>query len=164
MSELFGKITQVIGPVVDVAFEGEGNEVPAIYTALKVPKADGTELILEVEQHIGEDTVRAVAMESTDGLKRGMKVINVGQPISVPTGDQVKGRLLNVVGQPIDHLAPISDEKRRAIHQPAPTFADLTISSEILYRGTRSGAFLSWTVMPKPTSFIPISRSFFSVP
>ena len=137
MSELFGKITQVIGPVVDVAFEGEGNEVPAIYTALKVPKADGTELILEVEQHIGEDTVRAVAMESTDGLKRGMKVINVGQPISVPTGDQVKGRLLNVVGQPIDHLAPISDEKRRAIHQPAPTFADLTISSEILFTGIK---------------------------
>ena len=137
MSELFGKITQVIGPVVDVAFEGEGNEVPAIYTALKVPKADGTELILEVEQHIGEDTVRAVAMESTDGLMRGMKVINVGQPISVPTGDQVKGRLLNVVGQPIDHLAPISDEKRRAIHQPAPTFADLTISSEILFTGIK---------------------------
>ena len=83
MNEKNGIITQVIGPVVDVAFEGEGNEVPAIYTALKVPKADGSELILEVEQHIGEDTVRAVAMESTDGLQRGMKVVNVGQPISV---------------------------------------------------------------------------------
>ena len=137
MNEKNGIITQVIGPVVDVAFEGEGNEVPAIYTALKVPKADGSELILEVEQHIGEDTVRAVAMESTDGLQRGMKVVNVGQPISVPTGNQVKGRLLNVVGEPIDHLAPIADEKRRAIHQPAPTFADLTISSEILFTGIK---------------------------
>ena len=137
MNEKYGIITQVIGPVVDVAFEGEGNEVPAIYTALKVPKADGSELILEVEQHIGEDTVRAVAMESTDGLQRGMKVVNVGQPISVPTGNQVKGRLLNVVGEPIDHLAPIADEKRRAIHQPAPTFSDLTISSEILFTGIK---------------------------
>ena len=137
MNEKYGIITQVIGPVVDVAFEGEGNEVPAIYTALKGPKADGSELILEVEQHIGEDTVRAVAMESTDGLQRGMKVVNVGQPISVPTGNQVKGRLLNVVGEPIDHLAPIADEKRRAIHQPAPTFSDLTISSEILFTGIK---------------------------
>ena len=137
MNEKYGIITQVIGPVVDVAFEGEGNEVPAIYTALKVPKVDGSELILEVEQHIGEDTVRAVAMESTDGLQRGMKVVNVGQPISVPTGNQVKGRLLNVVGEPIDHLAPIADEKRRAIHQPAPTFSDLTISSEILFTGIK---------------------------
>lgn len=137
MSNKFGVITQVIGPVVDVAFEGEDNVVPAIYTALKVPRPDGSELILEVEQHIGEDTVRAVAMESTDGLQRGMKVVNVGQPISVPTGNQVKGRLLNVVGQPIDHLTPISDEKRRAIHQPAPTFSDLTISSEILFTGIK---------------------------
>lgn len=137
MSNKFGVITQVIGPVVDVAFEGDDNVVPAIYTALKVPRPDGSELILEVEQHIGEDTVRAVAMESTDGLQRGMKVVNVGQPISVPTGNQVKGRLLNVVGQPIDHLTPISDEKRRAIHQPAPTFSDLTISSEILFTGIK---------------------------
>lgn len=134
----FGKITQVIGPVVDIAFEGENNAVPAIYTALKVKKDDGQELILEVEQHIGEDTVRCVAMESTDGLKRGMKVESLGLPISVPTGDQVKGRLLNVVGQPIDHLAKIdSTQARRAIHQPAPTFADLSISSEILFTGIK---------------------------
>ena len=90
MNEYFGKITQVIGPVVDVTFEGEGNSVPEIYTALAVQRHDGTELMLEVEQHIGENTVRCVAMDSTDGLQRGTKVKNLGQPISVPTGDQVK--------------------------------------------------------------------------
>ncbi|MEG2219688.1 MAG: F0F1 ATP synthase subunit beta, partial [Muribaculaceae bacterium] len=77
MSDNFGKITQIIGPVVDVTFEGEGNAVPPIYTALKIVREDGSELILEVEQHIGEDTVRCVAMESTDGLQRGVKVINL---------------------------------------------------------------------------------------
>ncbi|MDD2960744.1 MAG: F0F1 ATP synthase subunit beta [Muribaculaceae bacterium] len=137
MSDNFGKITQVIGPVVDVTFEGEGNAVPAIYTALKVVREDGAELMLEVEQHIGEDTVRCVAMESTDGLQRGVKVINLGTPISVPTGDQVKGRLLNVIGQPIDHLSKLEDKEMRPIHQPAPAFADLSISSEILFTGIK---------------------------
>ena len=83
MNDYFGKITQVIGPVVDVTFEGEGNNVPEIYTALSVQRHDGTELMLEVEQHIGENTVRCVAMDSTDGLQRGTKVKNLGQPISV---------------------------------------------------------------------------------
>ncbi len=137
MSDNFGKIAQVIGPVVDVTFAGEGNEVPAIYTSLKVVREDGTELILEVEQHIGEDTVRCVAMESTDGLQRGMQVKNMGTPISVPTGEQVKGRLLNVIGQPIDHLAALQEGERRSIHQPAPEFADLSISSEILFTGIK---------------------------
>ena len=97
MSENFGKIAQVIGPVVDVIFEGDANMLPPIYTALKVDRGDGSMLILEVEQHIGEDTVRCVAMESTDGLRRGMRVDNLARPIAVPTGDQVKGRLLNVI-------------------------------------------------------------------
>ncbi|MDE6225602.1 MAG: F0F1 ATP synthase subunit beta, partial [Muribaculaceae bacterium] len=82
MSDNFGKISQVIGPVVDVAFEGEGNILPPIFTALKVNRPDGSQLILEVEQHIGEDTVRCVAMESTDGLQRGMKVDNMEHPIA----------------------------------------------------------------------------------
>ena len=138
MNEKIGKITQVIGPVVDVAFEGEGNIVPDIYTALTVARPDGSKLLLEVEQHIGEDTVRCVAMESTDGLMRGMQVENLNSPMSVPTGDQVKGRLLNVMGEPIDHLAPMAaDATRRAIHQPAPTFSDLAISSEILFTGIK---------------------------
>ena len=89
MSDKFGKIAQVIGPVVDVAFEGAGNELPPIYTALKVDRPDGSILILEVEQHIGENTVRCVAMESTDGLQRGVRVDNLERPIAVPTGEQV---------------------------------------------------------------------------
>ena len=137
MNENFGKITQVIGPVVDVTFEGEGNNVPELYTALSVARHDGTELMLEVEQHIGENTVRCVAMDSTDGLQRGTKVKNLGQPISVPTGDQVKGRLLNVIGEPIDHLADLKGGDRRAIHQPTPDFSDLSISQEILYTGIK---------------------------
>ena len=137
MNENFGKITQVIGPVVDVTFEGEGNQVPEIYTALSVPRHDGSELMLEVEQHIGENTVRCVAMDSTDGLQRGTVVKNMGQPISVPTGDQVKGRLLNVIGEPIDHLADLKGGERRAIHQPTPDFSDLSISQEILFTGIK---------------------------
>ena len=137
MNENFGKITQVIGPVVDVTFEGEGNKVPEIYTALSVARHDGTELMLEVEQHIGENTVRCVAMDSTDGLQRGTKVKNLGQPISVPTGEQVKGRLLNVIGEPIDHLADLKGGDRRPIHQPTPDFSDLSISQEILYTGIK---------------------------
>ena len=137
MSEKFGKIAQVIGPVVDVVFEGEGNEVPPIYTALKVDRPDGTELVLEVEQHIGEDTVRCVAMDGTDGLRRGIKVENLQRPIAVPTGDQVKGRLLNVVGEAIDHLPQLNREQVRPINQPAPAFDELTIGTEILYTGIK---------------------------
>ena len=137
MNENFGKITQVIGPVVDVTFEGEGNHVPEIYTALSVARHDGTELMLEVEQHIGENTVRCVALDSTDGLQRGTKVKNLGMPISVPTGEQVKGRLLNVIGEPIDHLADLKGGERRPIHQPTPDFSDLSISQEILYTGIK---------------------------
>ena len=137
MSGYCGKIAQVIGPVVDVTFEGEGSNVPPIYTALKVKREDGSDLLLEIEQHIGEDTARCVAMDSTDGLQRGMAVENTGTSLSVPTGSQVKGRLLNVMGNPIDHLAPLTGEARRPIHQPAPEFADLSISSEILYTGIK---------------------------
>ena len=94
-------------------------------------------LILEVEQHIGEETVRCVAMESTDGLQRGMRVDNLERPIAVPIGDQVKGRLLNVVGEAIDNLPQLDRENLRPIHQPAPSFEDLTISTEILHTGIK---------------------------
>ena len=137
MAENYGKITQVIGPVVDIAFEAEGATRPPIYTALSVERPDGSELILEVEQHVGENTVRCVAMDSTDGLKRGARVLSKGRPISVPTGDQIKGRLLNVIGQSIDHLQPLQETTRRAIHQPAPPFSDLSITQEILYTGIK---------------------------
>ena len=137
MSEKLGKVAQVIGPVVDVIFEGDDNLVPPIYTALKVERPDGSELILEIEQHIGENTARCVAMESTDGLQRGIPVKNLGRPIAVPTGDQVKGRLLNVIGETIDKLPALEDKNMRPIHQPAPSFEDLTIGTEILYTGIK---------------------------
>ena len=137
MSEKFGKIAQVIGPVVDVIFEGEDNIIPPIYTALKIDREDGSMLILEVEQHIGEDTVRCVAMESTDGLRRGLRVDSLERPIAVPTGDQVKGRLLNVIGQAIDNLPAINNQDLRPIHQPAPEFDELTIGTEILTTGIK---------------------------
>jgi len=137
MSDKFGKIAQVIGPVVDVIFDGEDNTVPPIYTALKIDRPDGSSLMLEVEQHIGENTVRCVAMESTDGLRRGMRVDNLGNPIGVPVGDQVKGRLLNVVGEAIDKLPALDRSDLRAIHQPAPEFEDLTIGTEILATGIK---------------------------
>ena len=137
MSEKFGKIAQVIGPVVDVIFEGEDNIIPPIYTALKIDREDGSMLILEVEQHIGEDTVRCVAMESTDGLRRGLRVDSLERPIAVPTGDQVKGRLLNVIGQAIDNLPALNNQDLRPIHQPAPEFDELTIGTEILTTGIK---------------------------
>ena len=137
MSANIGKVTQVIGPVIDVSFEGGKSNVPPIYNALRVKRDNGEELILEVEQHIGEDTVRCVAMESTDGLRRGVEVEDLGRAIAVPTGNQVKGRLLNVIGEPIDHLAELNRDKLRPIHQPAPGFEDLAISTEVLFTGIK---------------------------
>ncbi len=137
MSEILGTVTQVIGPVIDVSFEGGKENIPPIYAALKVERDNGEELILEVEQHIGEDIVRCVAMESTDGVRRGVKVRNLGHPISVPTGDQVKGRLLNVVGDSIDLLGELKREDLRPIHQPAPAFDELAMSQEILTTGIK---------------------------
>ncbi len=137
MSDKFGKVSQVIGPVVDVAFEGGTESLPPVYSALKITRPDGSEMILEVEQHIGEETVRCVAMESTDGLRRGMNVENLGRPISVPVGEQLKGRLLNVIGETIDNLQPLDRSELRAIHQPAPKFDELTISTEILQTGIK---------------------------
>ena len=137
MSLNSGKISQVIGPVVDVVFEGDDVIIPPIYTALQIERPGDHPLILEVEQHIGEDTVRCVAMESTDGLQRGMKVDNLERPIAVPTGDQIKGRLLNVIGDAIDNLPALNRDNLRPIHQPAPEFEDLTIGTEILSTGIK---------------------------
>ncbi len=137
MSANYGTVTQVIGPVIDVSFEGGKENIPPIYTALKVERDNGEELILEVEQHIGEDIVRCVAMESTDGVRRGVKVLNLEHSIAVPTGDQVKGRLLNVIGDPIDMLGNLKRDDLRPIHQPAPAFDDLAISQEVLYTGIK---------------------------
>ena len=108
MSQIIGHISQVIGPVIDVYFDTKGEDaekvLPKIYEALRVKRPDGGELIIEVQQHIGEDTVRCVAMDNTDGLQRGLEAVPAGNPIQMPAGDQIKGRMLNVIGQPIDGM------------------------------------------------------------
>ena len=128
-----GKITQIIGAVVDVQFE---DALPAILNALETSN-NGKRLVLEVAQHLGESTVRAIAMDSTEGLVRGEKVSDTGAPISVPVGDATLGRILNVIGEPIDERGPVQTEDRRAIHQQAPTFAEQSTSSEILVTGIK---------------------------
>lgn len=133
MSE--GRITEIVGVVVDIDFSG--GELPAIYNAVEVPRGDEPRLVLEVNQHLGEHQVRCVAMDATDGLTRGMKVIDTGGPITVPVGDKVLGRLLNVIGDPIDNLGPVESETRLPIHRPAPSYEELTTSDEILETGIK---------------------------
>ncbi|WP_375443861.1 F0F1 ATP synthase subunit beta [uncultured Fibrella sp.] len=132
-----GKITQVIGPVVDVSFEAEGSRIPAILDALKVTRPDGQVVIMECQQHLGEDRVRAIAMDSTEGLQRGMDVVDLGSPITMPIGEAIKGRLFNVVGEPIDGLGALPNERRSSIHRAAPRFEDLATSTEVLYTGIK---------------------------
>ena len=131
-----GKITQVIGPVVDVSFE-ESRKLPNIMDALEITRPDGTKLVLECQQHLGEDRVRTIAMEGTEGLFRGMAVVDMGTPISVPTGDKIKGRLFNVTGDAIDGLSQVHSDKRLPIHRPAPKFDQLTTSTEVLFTGIK---------------------------
>ncbi len=130
-----GKIIQVIGPVVDVSFSG--STLPSILDALRVKKENGQEVILECQQHLGEDRVRTIAMDSTEGLTRGMGVEALGSPISVPVGEDVRGRLFNVVGTPIDGLKPIQSKNRLSIHRSAPKFDELSSSTEVLYTGIK---------------------------
>ncbi len=136
MSAKTGKIAQVIGPVIDVRFEA-GNELPQIMDALEVSKLDGTKVILECQQHVGEDTVRTIAMDSSDGLSRGMEVTATGAAITMPVGEEVRGRLFNVVGDAIDGIGDLSKEGGYGIHREAPKFEDLTTSSEILFTGIK---------------------------
>ena len=131
-----GKITQIIGPVVDVAFEKE-NTLPEILNALEIPKEDGSSLTLEVQQHLGQDRVRTIAMSGTEGLKRGMKVIDTGKAISMPVGEDINGRLFNVVGSAIDGMDQPKANDRLPIHREAPKFEELSTSAEILYTGIK---------------------------
>lgn len=141
MSEMVGRISQIIGPVVDVVFAGPDNQrldLPAIHQALEILRPDGRVLIVEIQQHIGENTVRTVAMDSTDGLARGWEVRTTGRPITMPIGDQVKGRLMNVTGKEIDGLKPLARSAQDTpIHREPPKFEDLTTSSEVLYTGIK---------------------------
>lgn len=139
MSQIVGRISQVIGPVVDVYFDtrDESVQLPEIYDALTVKRPDGKELTIEVQQHIGEDTVRTVAMDSTDGLKRGLEVVATGMPITMPVGDQVKGRLMNVVGHSIDGMSKLDQDGGLPIHREPPQFEDLVTNKEILFTGIK---------------------------
>jgi F-type H+-transporting ATPase subunit beta len=132
-----GQIKQIIGPVVDVSFTGEGSKLPEILNALSIKKENGEEIILEVQQHLGENSVRAISMDSTDGLTRGTEVTDLGEPISMPVGEQIKGRLFNVVGEPIDGIGPVSKKGAYSIHNKPPRFEDLSTESEILYTGIK---------------------------
>ncbi len=132
-----GKITQVIGPVVDVSFEAEGATLPDILNALHVTKPNGQIIVLECQQHLGEDRVRTIAMDSTEGLVRGLEVVDTGSPIEMPIGDDVKGRLFNVTGEAIDGIAQPKGEKGLPIHRPAPKFEELSTSTEVLFTGIK---------------------------
>jgi len=137
MSAIIGKIAQVIGPVIDVRFDTENASLPSIMEALEVTKLDGTKVVLECQQHVGEDTVRTIAMDSSDGLARGMAVTATGSAITMPIGEKVRGRLFNVVGEAIDGIGDVSKEGGYGIHREAPKFEDLTTSSEILFTGIK---------------------------
>ena len=137
MSAKKGKISQIIGPVVDVTFNEEGNDLPKIYDSLEIIKDSGEKIIVECQQHIGENSVRAIAMDSTDGLKRGMEVIATGNPILMPIGDNIKGRLLNVVGDAIDGIGQLSKEDGYPIHRPAPKYEELSTNTEVLFTGIK---------------------------
>ncbi|MCV2882270.1 F0F1 ATP synthase subunit beta [Actibacterium sp. XHP0104] len=133
MANAKGKVTQVIGAVVDVQFE---DQLPEILNALTTDN-NGKPLVLEVAQHLGENTVRTIAMDATEGLVRGAAVVDSGAPISVPVGNATLGRILNVIGEPVDEKGPVSASEKRAIHQPAPEFAEQSTSSDILVTGIK---------------------------
>ena len=140
MSELIGHISQIIGPVVDVHFSLSGESsvsLPAIHEALSIIRSNGKELIVEVQQHIGEDTVRTVAMDSTDGLCRGMEVCCTSSPITMPVGPQIRGRVMNVVGESIDGMRKLDREGAFPIHRDPPKFEDLATSQEVLFTGIK---------------------------
>ena len=131
-----GLITQIIGPVIDVEFQQ--GELPEIYNALNITMEDGTIVVAEVQQMLGSNRVRTVAMSSTDGLKRGMKVVNTGEPIKVPVGKPILGRILNVIGQPVDEMGPIETENYLPIHRESPKLVDQNTEVEILETGIKA--------------------------
>src|SRR6516165_6020007 len=133
MANPVGHITQVIGAVVDVQFEGH---LPAILNALET-KNQGHRLVLEVAQHLGESTVRTIAMDTSEGLVRGQEVVDTGQPIAVPVGDGTLGRIINVIGEPVDEAGPVPHKESRPIHQPAPSYTDQSTEAEILITGIK---------------------------
>ena len=137
MSKQKGKVAQVIGPVIDVTFDLNDTSLPDIYDSLEITRENGDKLILECQQHIGEDTIRAISMESTDGISRGVEVTATGAPIKMPIGDAIKGRVFNVVGDAIDGMENLDNENGLPIHREAPKFEDLSTSTEVLFTGIK---------------------------
>lgn len=141
MSQIIGRISQIIGPVIDVYFDTKGEDpekiLPRIHDALRVKRPNTGDLVIEVQQHIGEDTVRCVAMDNTEGLQRNLEVMPTGVPIVMPSGDQIKGRMLNVIGQPIDGMESLNMEGAYPIHREAPKFEELSTRKEILSTGIK---------------------------
>ena len=137
MSNNTGKVSQIIGPVVDVVFDNNENELPNIYDSLEITRDNGSKLVLECQQHIGEDTVRAIAMETTDGISRGVDVVATGAPIKMPAGENIKGRVFNVIGDAIDGMENLPTEDGLPIHREAPRFEDLSTSTEVLFTGIK---------------------------
>ncbi len=137
MAQITGKIIQVIGPVVDVEFDVQTSELPSIYEALDIYAENDNKVVIECQQHIGEHTIRCIAMDSTDGLMRGMKVVSRGNAISMPLGVESKGRLLNVVGRAIDGLGEVKTEHFAPIHKDAPSYEDLSTETEVLFTGIK---------------------------
>ena len=137
MSQNIGRVKQIIGPVVDVSFSEEGAKLPEILSALHLVRDNGEVLVLECQKHLGEDSVRTIAMDSTEGLKRGMACVDTGSPIQMPTSDAIKGRLLNVVGETIDGIQKITAKNSSSIHRMPPKFEELSTSSEILFTGIK---------------------------
>ncbi|WCL82923.1 F0F1 ATP synthase subunit beta [Saprospira sp. CCB-QB6] len=137
MAQNTGYIKQIIGPVVDVSFSAKEAKLPEILSALEVTRPNGDKIVLECQKHLGEDSVRTIAMDSTEGLTRGMAVVDTGSMITMPVGDEIKGRLFNVVGEPIDGLGELPNAERRAIHNKPPRYEDLSTSQEILYTGIK---------------------------
>ena len=137
MGELKGIVTQVIGPVVDISFEESGDDLPQIHEALEIVKSKDDKLIVECQQHIGENTIRAIAMDSTDGLQRGLEARSLGSAIIMPVGEQIRGRLLNVTGESIDGLGSLDKKGGYSIHNEPPEFKDLSTKAEVLFTGIK---------------------------
>ncbi|MBL6874431.1 MAG: F0F1 ATP synthase subunit beta [Flavobacteriales bacterium] len=137
MSNNTGKVSQIIGPVVDVVFNNNENELPNIYDSLEITRSNGSKLVLECQQHIGEDTVRAIAMETTDGISRGVDVLATGAPIKMPSGEKIKGRVFNVIGDAIDGMENLSTDNGLPIHRDPPKFEDLSTATEVLFTGIK---------------------------
>jgi F-type H+-transporting ATPase subunit beta len=139
MAQVKGKVAQIIGPVVDVSFDTSAAPLPDIYDSLEISKDDGSQLVLEVQSHIGEDQVRTISMDSTDGLQRGADVVATGNPIQMPIGEAVNGRLFNVIGDAIDGIGnlPKTEKDGLSIHREAPDFDQLSTSTEVLFTGIK---------------------------